>query len=92
MCQLYKANSLLESLCGLRNLQRKMDDWDPGLESRFMFRASTSQLFSLSGSHPEAFLVATERSEVACVVCARKDWLENRFTFYLWSEATGSST
>ena len=50
MCHLYKANSLLESLCGPRNLQRKMDDWDPGLESRFMFCASTSQLFSLSGS------------------------------------------
>jgi hypothetical protein len=48
--------------------------------------------FSLKWSHPEAFLVAKERSEVACVVCARKDWLESRFTVYLWREATGSST
>ena len=29
MYQLYKANSLLESLRGLGNLERKMDDWDP---------------------------------------------------------------
>ena len=29
---------------------------------------------------------------MACVVCARKDWLESRFTVYLWREATGSST
>jgi len=36
--------------------------------------------FSLKLSHPEAFLIAKERSEVACVVCARKDWLESRFT------------
>ena len=32
--------------------------------------------FSLKWNHPEAFLVAKERCEVACVVCARKDWLE----------------
>ena len=36
--------------------------------------------FSLKWSHPESFLVAKERSEVACVVCARKDWLESGFT------------
>ena len=47
--------------------------------------------FSLKNSHPEAFLKAKERAEVACVVCARKDWLENRFTVYLWREATGAS-
>ena len=29
---------------------------------------------------------------MACVVCARKDWLESRFTVYIWREATGSST
>ena len=48
--------------------------------------------FSLKWLHPEAFLVAKERSEVACVVCARKDWLESRYTAYLWPEATGSSS
>ena len=47
---------------------------------------------SLKWNHPEAFLVAKERSEVACVVCARKDWLESRFTVYLWRTATGSSS
>ena len=48
--------------------------------------------FSLKWSHPEAFLVAKERSEVACVVCARKDWLESLFTVYLWRTATGASS
>ena len=48
--------------------------------------------FSLKWSHPEACLIAKERSEVACVVCARKDWLESRFTVYLWRTATGSSS
>jgi hypothetical protein len=37
-------------------------------------------------------VVAQERSEVACVVCARKDWLESRFTVHLWRSATGSSS
>ena len=43
-------------------------------------------------NHPEAFHVAKERCEVACVVCARKDWLESRFTVYLWRTADGSSS
>ena len=47
---------------------------------------------SLKWSHPEAFCVAKERAEVACVVCARKDWLESRFTVYLWRTASGSSS
>ena len=48
--------------------------------------------FSLKWNHPEAFLIAKERSEVACAVCARKDWLESRFTVHLWRTATGSSS
>ena len=48
--------------------------------------------FSLKWSHPEAFLAAKERCEVACVVCARKDWLESRFTAYLWRKADGASS
>ena len=48
--------------------------------------------FSLKWSHPEAFLAAKERCEVACVVCARKDWLESRCTVYLWRTADGSSS
>ena len=48
--------------------------------------------FSLKWNHPEAFQVAKERCEVACVVCARKDWLESRFTVYLWRTADGSSS
>ena len=47
---------------------------------------------SLKWSHPEAFALAQERSEVACVVCARKDWLESRFKVHLWQTATGFST
>ena len=44
--------------------------------------------FSFKWSHPEAFLVAKERSEVACVVCARKDWLESRFTAVSYTHLT----
>jgi hypothetical protein len=69
------------------------------LVKRHILEAATFHLtysvpgsFSLKCEHPEAFLVAKERSEVACVVCARKDWLESRFTVYLWREATGAST
>ena len=29
---------------------------------------------------------AVPRQEVACVVCARKDWIEHRFRVYLWRE------
>ena len=29
---------------------------------------------------------------VACVVCARKDWLERRFTVHLWRTASGSTS
>ena len=64
---------------------------------RHMLEAATFHLtysvpgsFSLKMSHPEAFSIAKERSEVACVVCARKDWLESRFTVYLWRQADGS--
>ena len=48
--------------------------------------------FSLKWSHPDPFNAAMVRSEVACVVCARKDWLENRFRVYLWRQATGSKS
>ena len=48
--------------------------------------------FSLKWSHPDAMTIARERCEVACVVCARKDWLERRFSVYLWREADGSKT
>ena len=41
---------------------------------------------------PFSFHQSKGSQEVACVVCARKDWLESRFTVYLWREATGSST
>ena len=58
----------------------------------FHLTYSVPGTFSLKWSHPEAFLVAKERSEVACVVCARKDWLESRFTVYLWRTANGASS
>ena len=44
--------------------------------------------FSLHWNHPEALAVATTRCEVACVICARKDWLDNRCPVYLWREAS----
>ena len=66
---------------------------------RHMLESATFHLtYSIPGScslkwnHPEAFHVAKERCEVACVVCARKDWLESRFTVYLWRTADGASS
>ena len=32
------------------------------------------------------------RREEACAVCARKDWLNNRYEVYLFKEATGVTT
>ena len=62
---------------------------------RHIWQSATFHLtFSVPGScylhwnHPDAFEVATTRCEVACVICARKDWSENRFPVYLWREAT----
>ena len=62
---------------------------------RHILQSATFHLtFSVPGScslhwnHPDAFEVATTRCEVACVICARKDWSENRFPVYLWREAT----
>ena len=43
--------------------------------------------FSLHWNRPEAFTVPITRCEVACVICARKHCLENRFPVYLWREA-----
>ena len=51
------------------------------LESATFHRTySAPGSFSLKWAHPEAFLVAKERSEVACVICARKHGLESCFT------------
>jgi hypothetical protein len=66
---------------------------------RHILQSATFHLtFSVPGScslhwnHPEAIAVARARCEVACVVCARKDWLENRYRVYLWREATDKRT
>ena len=54
----------------------------------FHLTYSVPASFSLKYSHPDVFNVAVERAEVACVVCARKDWIESNFSVYLWREAT----
>ena len=41
--------------------------------------------------HPDSLTVARPRCEVACVACARKDWLENRFQVYLWIGTSDST-
>ncbi len=53
---------------------------------RHILRSATFHLtlsvpgsFSFHWNHPEAIATARTRCEVACVVCARKDWLENLF-------------
>ena len=46
---------------------------------------------NLKRSHPDSFVAAMPRAEVPCVVCARKDWIVQRFKVYLWREADGSS-
>ena len=35
---------------------------------------------------------AVPRQEVGCAICARKDWLENRYRVYLWREPDGAIT
>ena len=40
----------------------------------------------------KAALNAKPRREEACAVCAVKDWLENRYPVFLFSEATGTTT
>ena len=44
----------------------------------------------LGWRHPDSLTIARPRCEVGCVVCARKDWLENRFPVYLSKEADDS--
>ena len=34
---------------------------------------------NLKWSHPDSFVAAMPRAEVPCVLCARKDWIEQRF-------------
>ena len=46
---------------------------------------------NLKWSHPDSFRAALPRREVACVVCARRDWLENRYQAFLWREANGTA-
>ena len=65
---------------------------------RHILQAATFHLaYSVPGtcnmkwSHPDSTVAATPRAEVACVVCARRDWIEQRFRVYLWREADGST-
>ena len=63
---------------------------------RHILQAATFHLaYSVPGaetmkwSHPDSFKAAMPRAEVACVVCARRDWIEQRLRVYLWREADG---
>ena len=46
---------------------------------------------NMKWSHPDSTVAATPRAEVACVVCARRDWIEQRFRVHLWRESDGST-
>jgi hypothetical protein len=54
----------------------------------FFLAYSVPSTMCLGWRHPDSLAVARPRCEVACVVCACKDWLENRFPVHLWKEAT----
>ncbi|CAK0810017.1 unnamed protein product, partial [Prorocentrum cordatum] len=58
----------------------------------FHLTFSVPGAFSLHWNHPEAIAVAKARCEVACVACARKDWLDNRYPVHLWRGATEQRT
>ena len=58
----------------------------------FFLTYSVPSSMCFGWKHPNSFEVARPRCEVACVVCARKDWMENRFQAYMWKEATDSKT
>ena len=58
---------------------------------RHILQAATFHLaYSVPGtcnmkwSHPDSTVAATPRAEVACVVCARRDWIEQRLCVHLW--------
>ena len=48
--------------------------------------------FALHWNHTEARAQTTTRCEVACVICARNDWADNRCSVYPWREATDKRT
>ena len=52
----------------------------------FHLTYSVPGTFNLKWTDPDSIDNAMPRSEAACVVCARKDWLENRLSVYLWRE------
>ena len=56
----------------------------------FHLAYSVPGLKNLKWRHLDSFVVAMPRAEVPCVVCARKDWIEQRFKVYLWREEGGS--
>ena len=49
------------------------------MSATFHLTYSIPGISAMKWSHPEPFIAAKPRSEIACVVCARKDWLESRF-------------
>ena len=70
----------------------------PYVKRHLVQAASFFQAYSVPGTmclgwrHPDSLRCALPRCEVACVVCARKDWMENRFRVHLWKEATHSKS
>ena len=56
----------------------------------FFLAYSVPSTMCLGWRHPDSLTIARPRCEVSCVVCARKDWLENRFPVHLWKEADDS--
>ena len=63
------------------------------VQAAYCFLAySVPSTMCLGWTHPDSLAVAWPRCEVACVVCARKDWLENRFPVCLWKEATDAKS
>ena len=39
----------------------------------------------------QSIQTAVPRQEIACAVCARKDWIEHRYRVYLWQEPVSST-
>ena len=56
----------------------------------FFLTYSVPSTMCFGWRNPDSLTLAKPRCEVGCVVCACKDWLENRFPVYLWKEATDS--
>ena len=53
---------------------------------------STPESGAIEWSEAASIQTAVQRQEMGCAICARKDWLENRYRVYLWREPDSATS